>query len=182
MLTGSDTGLPSRREHVKTPRRKKGQAFIEHLRSVTRQHQVCYEVWPVLSVYKGVREGVGFELMLCGVSVHTGQDENALQAVPYCQHCAQIYDDLRELAEWILDLKKPPFNYEPYSFDHALHLAPPTRQHRSEVIMTTAIFFHTNHNAATYDCDSDCLKEVRERLSKLGIQEDVWLAAASATA
>lgn len=182
MLRDSEKGLPSRREHVKTPRRKKGHALVEHLRSVAREHQVCYEVWPVLSVYKGAREEVGFEVMLCGVSVHSGQNENALQAVPYCQHCARIYDDLRDLAEWLLDLKKPPFTYEPYSFDHALHLAPPIRQHRSEVIMTTAISFHTYHNAAGQDCHSECLNEVRERLSKLGIQEDVWLAAASATA
>jgi len=182
MLTGSETGLPSRREHVKTPRQKKGEALIEHLRTLAHDDQVCYEIWPIWSVSKGVRERVGFELMLCGIERHAIAEENALHAVPYCEHCARTYDDLREIAEWIISLKKLPFAYEIYAFDHALHLAPTTRQHRSELVLTTAVFFHTYHKAATHDCDSECLKEVRERLSKLSIQEDVWLAVASATA
>jgi len=83
---------------------------------------------------------------------------------------------LREIAEWILDLKNPQLGFEIYSFDHALHMAPPHRHHRNEIVVTTAIFHNADHKPGDYRCESECLKEVRERLSKLGIREDVLYA------
>ena len=181
MLTGSDAATPARRQNAKTPRRKKDEVTIEGLRLIVSQYQVCYEIWPVSMTSQGVTRPAGFEVLLCGVNDHAPREEGVVHAVPYCQHCARTYDELREIAEWILRLKKPPLGSEIYSFDHALHVAPPNRQLRSEVIITAAIFLHPDHKHSRHACESDCLKEVRERLAKLGIHEDVWYAAASAT-
>ena len=147
---------------------------VEHLRLIARQHQVCYEIWPVWSTAGGKRTQTGFDLLLCGVnSPHEG---NGMHAVSCCTHCAHTYSELREIAEWILDLKKPPSGFEIHSFDHALHMAPQHRDHRSEIVITTAILHRVDHKAGDDRCESECLKEVRERLSKLGIREDVLYA------
>jgi hypothetical protein len=104
------------------------------------------------------------------VNGHVIKEGSALHSVPYCEHCAHTFDELREIAEWVLLLKKPPTGCEINSFDHAFHLAPPNRELRREIILTTVVLHQER------------LKEVRERLSMLGIREDVWYAQASASA
>jgi hypothetical protein len=166
---------PSRRSTAKTPRGKRSAEFIERLRLMVRQHRVCYEIWPLWSIAPRVRKGIGFELLLCGVNGHVIEEGGALHAVPSCEHCAQTFDELREIAEWALLLKRPPLAYDIQSFDHALHLAPPNRQNRNEIIITISVVHQTLS-------EGDCLKEVRERLAMLGIREDVWSAQVAANA
>lgn len=152
--------------------RRHGPDRVERLRLIARQHQVCYEIWPVWSTVGGKRTQKGFELLLCGVNGHV-HEGNGLHAVPCCTHCARTYSELREIAEWTLALNKPPAGFEIYSFDHAPHMAPPHRHHRSEIVVTTGIFHSPDRKPGDYACESECMKEVRERLSKLGIREDV---------
>jgi hypothetical protein len=152
------------------PQRKHRPALEEHLRLIARQHQVCYEIWPLWSIAEGKR---GFELMLCGVNGHVSHEGNGVHAVPCCSHCAQTYSELREIVEWVLHLQKPPSGVEIRSFDRALHMAPPHRQLRKEIVITIAILHGADHIPGDDPCDSECLKEVRERLSKLGILEDI---------
>jgi len=148
------------------------------LRSIAGKHKVYYEIWPIGSTSEGARTTTGFEVLLCGVNGHLRREKGVLHRVADCLHCACCYAELREIAEWSVPLKKPPFSYSIYSFDQALHLAPPNRRHRSEIIVTTAIVDDAFHNEPDH-CDSECLKEVRERLYNLGIREDVSYAAAS---
>lgn len=180
MVTGSSAAAPARRQ-TKLAQGKRNAGLMEHLRLVARQHQVCYEIWPLWSTSQGVRTEKGFELLLCGVNGHVFSEGNTLHAVPCCEHCAHTYYELKEIAQWVLDMKKPPAA-EIYSFDRALHLAPPHRKHRSEIVMTTAIFHQSEHKPGDSDCESECLKEVRARLSKLGIREDVLFTQQAANA
>lgn len=173
MANGSSAPAQHRHE-AETPRGKKGAELIKHLRLIARQHKVCYEIWPVWSIVEGVKTQIGFELLLCGVNGHLRRERGILHPVAGCQHCARSYAELREIAEWLVPLKKPPLSYSTHPFDQALHLAPSNRQRRSEIIITTAIFDQAYHDP----CESECLKEVRERLYNLGIHEDVWCAAA----
>ena len=153
--------------------RKNGPDLVEHLRRIAHQHQVCYEIWPKWSTLGGKRTQKGFDLLLYGVNGHVIHEGNGWHAVPCCTHCAHTYSELREIAEWILDLKQPPSGFEICSFDHTLHIAPPHRHYRSEIAITTAIFDSADHKPGDCGCESKCLKEVRERLFKLGIGEDV---------
>jgi len=61
-------------------------------------------------------------------------------------------------------------------------MAPPHRHHRSEIVITTAIFPFSWPQSKDYGRESECLKEVRERLTKLGIREDVLYPRASGNA
>ena len=166
MFTGIGTVATVRRRL--RAQRKHSADLLEHLRLIVRTHQVCYEIWPVWSTSEGVRTQKGFELLLCGVNGHVVHEGRGLHAVPYCEHCAQTYSELREITEWILQLRKPPSRFQIHSFDCALHMAPPHRRHRSEIVISTTIFHPTDDKT----CDR-CLQEVRERLSKLGIHEDI---------
>ncbi len=179
MATGSGaTASAQQRPEAKGRRGKQNHQLIRHLQLIARQYKVCYEVWPVSSSSERVPTQKGFELLICGVNGHLRRNRSVLHPVVGCQHCARSYAELREIAEWIVPLRKPPLSYSIYSFDHALHVAPPNRQHRSEIIITTAIFDQAYYNEQGR-CENECLKEVRERLYNLGIREDVWCAAAS---
>jgi hypothetical protein len=171
MLSGSSATAPARQQQAQ--RRSQDAELLEHLRSIVREHQICYEIWPLWSISEVLRPQRGFELLLCGVNGHAIREGGALHAVPSCQHCAHTYSELREIAEWILHLKKPTFGHEIFSFDCALHLAPPHRLHRSEIVITIAVFHGFNYKTGEKGGESECLKEVRTRLSKLRIPEDV---------
>ena len=135
--------------------RKRGLDLVEHLRLIARQHQVCYEIWPAWLSLGGKRMQEGFDLLLCGVNGHVIHDGNGCHAVSCCAHCAHTYSELREIAEWILDLKKSQSRFEIYPFDHALHMAPPHRQRRNEIVVTAAIFHSAAHKPGDYGCESE---------------------------
>ena len=179
MVTGSrETASAQQRKEAKRLRGKQSVELIGELRSIARQYKVCYEIWPVSSISEAVLAPAGFEVLLCGVNGHVRRERGVLHPVAGCQDCARSYAELREIAEWIVPLKKPPLSYSVYSFDQALHVAPANRQHRSEIIITAAIFDQAYHNEQDR-CESECLNEVRERLYNLGIREDVCYASAS---
>lgn len=173
MLVASN-GITSvqRRTHLEIPQRKEGADLIEHLRLIVRQHQVCFEIWPTWSMSGKVRIQKGFELLLCGVNDHGIREVGNFHALRSCENCAKTYDELRELADWVL-LLETPLAHQIYSFDHALHLGPPNRQHRSEIVLTTTVLFQCEQRNFRFGLD--CLKDVRGRLAKLGIHEDLWI-------
>ena len=169
MLAGSNHAVTTP-PRLRAAQPKQSNDLLEHLRLIARQHQVCYEIWPMA---EGVRTHKGFELLLCGVNGHVVHEGGGLHTVPCCQQCAHTYSELRDIAEWILHLPKPPSRYKIHSFDCALHMAPPNRHHRSEIVTTASIFRPHGCESRDCPCENEYLKEVRKRLSKLGIQEDV---------
>ncbi len=183
MANESNATAPAQqRREAKRPWGKQTSELIKHLGLIARQHKVCYEVWPLWSSSEGVRAQIGFEVVLCGVNGHVRREGGVLHPVTSCQHCALSHAALREIAEWIVPLKKPPLSYKIYSFDHTLHLGPPNRQYRSEIISTTAILDPAYRNQRDCQSESECLKELRERLFALGIREDVSYVGRSANA
>jgi hypothetical protein len=144
----------------------------ERLREIVERHQVCYEVWPERSVAQGVKIQIGFELQLCGTNSHVAAGEH--QPVPGCEYCHSTYEDLRQIAEGILPREERPSRYEIAGFDRSLHVAPHSRQSRSEVVLTIHIVHRANFNREVDDCENRCLKEMRGRLKELGICEGNW--------
>lgn len=147
-------------------------SLAERLKEIARKHQTCYEVWPEWSTKDGQKLQIGFELQLCGVNENAGQTGHL--RVPGCPQCFHTYSELRQIAEWILPLDERASRYDIQGFDHALHQAPAKRQRRSEVVVTIVIMHRRNFNRPVDDCESLCLKEMRQRLSQLGIREDLW--------
>ena len=153
---------------------------LESLREIANKHQVCYEVWPERSVAQGVKIQIGFELQLCGTNSHVAAGEH--QPVPGCEYCHSTYEDLRQIAEWILPRDERPSRYEIGAFDRALHVAPHGRHSRSEVVLTIHIMHRADFNREVDDCENRCLKEMRGRLNQLGIYEGKWCSDAEKTA
>lgn len=147
-------------------------SLVERLKEIARTHKTCYEVWPEWSTKDGRKMQIGFELQICGVNEHAAQNGN--HPVPGCPRCFRTYSELRQIAEWILPLDERPSRYDIQGFDHALHQAPSKRHRRSEVVVTIVIMHRRDFNRPVDDCESRCLKEMRERLKQLGIEEDIW--------
>lgn len=148
-------------------------APIERLREIACRHQVCYEVWPERSVSEGRAIPIGFELQLCGANTHS-RAGGPNHPVPGCEHCVSTYGELRQIAEWILPMEERPSRYEIGAFDHSLHIAPPKRRRRNEVVVTIHIMHRHDFNRPVDDCEDQCLKEMQQRLRELGIVEGMW--------
>lgn len=142
----------------------------EELRELIRRHRVCYEVWPEWSVPAGVRTQVGYELRICGVNEHGGEQEGS-HPVPGCRHCRRTFEDLRRIALWILPRGERASRYEVGHFDHALHLAQRGRSLRKEVVAGIKVLHRHEVNAPLDECEQRCLKEMRGRLKDLGVLE-----------
>ena len=148
-------------------------AIIDRLREIVQLHQVSYEVWPEWYMKDGIKIQIGFELQLCGIN-HADSNGNAEHPVPGCPICFKTYSELREIANWVLPIDERPSRYEIQAFDHALHVASAKRFRRREVVVTIVIMHRSDFNRPVDDCENRCLKEMRQRLSQLGIREDVW--------
>lgn len=146
--------------------------MLEPLRQIAERHQVCYEVCPEWSMSEGRKISIGFELDLCGINEHATENAES-HPVPGCPHCSRTYEELREIAEWILPREERPSRYEIQPFDRALHLAPAKRHRRREVVVTIVIMHRSDFNRPVDDCENLCLKEMRQRLAQLGIRQDV---------
>ena len=153
-------------------------SVFDRLREISRTHEVCYEVCPEWSIKDGQKIQIGFELELCGIS----SNGKCLHPLPGCPHCVRAYNEMRKIAEWILPREERPSRYEIQGFDRALHVAPSKRQHRNEVVVRIVIMHRSDFNRPVDDCESRCLKEMRERLADLGVHEDCWRAEAEANA
>jgi hypothetical protein len=177
MLVGSDAGATTkRRPRSDTRERNENLHLIEHLRAIAREHDVCYEIWPLCA--SDGKSGKGFELLLCGVNGHVIRERGALHAVSCCQGCTRTYFELKEIADWIVGLKRSLLRYKIHSFDRAFHLAPKHREHRSEIVIRVSIDDPDHRVRGSY-VEGETLKKVRSRLSKLGIYEDTLLSAGS---
>ncbi|HKZ77499.1 MAG TPA: hypothetical protein VJ124_04185 [Pyrinomonadaceae bacterium] len=148
-------------------------APIEQLRAIARKHQVCYEVWPERSVAEGRRILIGYELQLCGTNRHVAA-KGEHQPVPGCEYCHSTYEDVRQIAEWILPREERPSWYEIGTFDRALHVAPSSRHSRREVVVPIHIMHRSDFNREVDECENRCLKEMRDRLNQLEIYEGKW--------
>ena len=155
-------------------------APMEHLRTIARKHEVCYEIWPERSVAEGRKIQIGFELQLCGTNDHLAA-KAAHQPVPGCEYCLCTYEDLKQVAEWILPRDERPSRYEIGAFDRALHVAPHSRHSRSEVVVTIHIMHRSDFNREVDECENRCLREMRHRLNQLGICEGKWRSDAEKT-
>ncbi len=174
MLTNSRSAAPATLRQQAVPAEKQQPTgLLKRLRGIASLHQVCYEVWPIWSTSNGNRRQIGFKLLLCGVNGHVIQEASVRHPVIGCRHCLGTYCEMREIAEWIVAEERS-LRHEIQTFDHHLHLAPPERQCRCEIVVSTTILHRADFEGVAHKCEIQCLKGMRERLSKLGIRENLW--------
>lgn len=142
----------------------------EALRNIVLRHCVCYEVWPEWSGNGGRATRIGFAISLCGIH----ENGSARYGAPGCSRCWSTYAELRTVAEWITPQTERACLFEIAAFDRAWHVAPNARHARNEIVVTIKIFHRHNIDAAVDDCQQECLNEMRQKLSELGVRENVW--------
>jgi hypothetical protein len=144
------------------------QHTVERLRELVEQHRVCYEVWPEDLVVKDKRTKVGFLLEINGV-----HGDDADHILPGCKHCHSTFEDLRQIAEWIMPKEERASYYDVQPFDNALRETP-KRRFRLEVVLGMRILHRHGFDQPVDQCEELCLKEMRQKLRELGVHEGEW--------
>ena len=139
------------------------------LEELVRRHEVCWEVWPEYHIDRdGKRIQIGFELSLIGTHAHS---ESIIE--PGCPECMKIYEDLSRIAHWIIPKEQFDTLYEIGVFDASIHYSS-KRRFRPEVILTIKILHREGFDRPTDSQEVQVLKEMEERLERLGARKGSW--------
>jgi len=125
------------------------------LKELVRQHKVCWEVWPVYHIArKGEKIQIGFELEL----LRTHRDPKDVPK-PGCAQCLEVYDDLKQIAQWILPKEDRLSRYEIGIFDSSIRYSA-KRKFRRDVALMIKILHKAKFDDPTGDCEFRCLHEM----------------------
>jgi len=139
---------------------------IGEIKKLVRQHKVRWEVWPVYHVNrKGEKIQIGFELELSGT--HHDPKE---PPKPGCAECVKVYDDLKQVAQWIIPKEDRLSRYEIDIFDSSIHYSA-KRKFRRDVALTIKILHKGKFDDPTDDCEVRCLNEMEQKLKTLGAEK-----------
>lgn len=98
------------------------EATAGRLKNLVEKHSVYCEARPEEQLVNGKIVKVGFELQLCGTHEH-----NETRLTPGCERCIQTFQDLREIAEWVMPREERPSRSEIEPYHSALSLSPTRR-------------------------------------------------------
>ena len=136
---------------------------FDRIRALVRKDQVYWEVLPEYHIDReGKRIQIGFELNL--IATH-GHSEEIIE--PGCLECIKIYEDLTQIADWIIPKGERDSLYEIGFFDASIHYSS-RRRFRPEVILTIQILHREGFDHPTDAHDVQEVNEVEEKLKALG--------------
>jgi hypothetical protein len=139
------------------------------IRELVMQHKVCWEVWPEYHIDRdGKKVQIGFELELLGTHYHPEQSP-----VPGCAECVKVYEDLQQLAQWVIPQEQRDSRYKTGIFDASIHYSP-RRQFRKDIILAIKILHREGFDRPTDDCEVECLNEMEKKLKELEAQKINW--------
>ena len=136
---------------------------FDRLQELVRRCKVCWEVWPEYHIDRdGKKIQIGFELNLIGTHGHSEKITE-----PGCPECMKIYEDLGRIAHWIIPKEERDNLYEIEVFDASIRYSS-QRRFRPEVILTIKILHREGFDRPTDSHEVQVLKEMEEKLEKLG--------------
>ena len=141
---------------------------VKRLKDMVEMHHVCYEIWPELLMVKNRQVKVGFNLELAGTHEH-----GTSTLSPGCPRCIRTFDDLRQIAEWIMPKEERPSRYEIEPYDRALHESA-QRKFIPEVVLSMKILHRHGFDQPVDACEERCLKEMRVKLAELSVRAGEW--------
>ena len=144
-------------------------SLSERLRWLIEQHQVVYEHWMAKIVKHGELRIVGHDLLLIGT--HGGHVTE--MTTPGCRQCAQVWQDLREIADFIAPPPTDLSRFRVVPFSHAVHYAK-ERGNRPDVELIAEIRHRSHYDGPLDACEDRCLKHSLTRLKELGVSERRW--------
>jgi len=142
---------------------------LDKLRKLVMQHKVCWEVWPEFHINRdGKKVQIGFELDLIGTHYHPEHPP-----LPGCAECGKVYNDLKQIAGWIMPKEERDSRYQIAIFDASIHYSP-RRKSRKDISLTIKILHREGFHQPVDHCEVECLKEMEKKLKELGTQKEQW--------
>ena len=138
------------------------------LMDLVKRYQVCWEVWPEYLMVDGKQQQVGFELELSGT-----HEPGTGHVSPGCPACRHVYSALLAVAGRILPKEERPSRYEIGPYEQALRYSA-VRGNRPDVTLSVKIVHRRGFDQPVDQCETRCLKEMKEHLSELGACERQW--------
>lgn len=130
-----------------------------------QKHTVRYEVCFQRDIVDGDLAETGFETNL--LSSH-GHGETRFRCG--CSICKPMFDNLREIATWIMPKDRRPSEYVIAPFDQTLHMDA-AHKLRPEVRVTVKIEHRGNKRAPLDDCEWRCLSDMEASLKRLAVSK-----------
>ena len=134
----------------------------QRLQQIVAQHQAYWQVLPEWAILRDHRrEQVGFRLELYA------RHSSNCTPTPGCEHCRDLYNRLREIADWITPREERDSAYQILSFDAALHYG--SSAHGPGEVMLAILIVHRSGFERPVDaCEVRCLREMEQQLRELG--------------
>ncbi len=139
------------------------------LKELVVHHQVCLEVRPKYDIDQaGRREQVGYEIELSGIHYHPQRTP-----IPGCPECAVVQNALRRLALSALPTERRDSAYRLRVQDGSIGYSSLHRG-RAEVSLIIDVVHRKDFHRPVDACEDFCLREIQDRLMKLGVQRGKW--------
>jgi hypothetical protein len=134
------------------------------LAELVRDLHIHFEVEPEVIVQGSERVKVGFEVRLWAVH------PRGARALPGCEKCRDLAAELRRIATWAIPSEHRPTRVEIEPFRPALYDSREVLG-ADEVALAIRLIHREGWDRPVDPCEERCLKEIRQRLRSLGIQE-----------
>ena len=139
------------------------------LQALVQRHQVCFEAYAIWHVPRGGgKVAIGYELDLIGTHDHPEHPPK-----PGCDECRPVREALMLIARSILPADDRPSRYAIAPFDTAIHFSP-RRKMRKDVVLAIDIVHRGAFDGPIDECETRCLREMKEKLKELGARPDQW--------
>ena len=139
------------------------------LKNLVNKHRICWEVWPLFYLdNNGQKVQIGFDLEIFGT--HSDEHETV---EPGSQESAEILQDLKEVAESSIPREKQYCRSEVQVFDNLIQFSP-QRKFRDDFTVGIKITHRSGYDRPVDACEIECLKEIEEKLTELGVQKGHW--------
>ena len=135
----------------------------EDLKQLVEDYKVFWSVYPEWGTdAQWQQQKVGYDLELVGTHFQPQHPPS-----PGCPECRQVYDALRQIAEWILPKEERRSRYEIDVFDGKVAMSA-RHSFREEITLTIRIVHREDFRRPTDECENTCLTEMKRNLVALG--------------
>ncbi len=142
---------------------------LSYLKKLVNKRRVCWDVWPLFYLGKdGVKLQIGFDLEVIGT--HSDDQQTS---EPGSQESAEILQDLKKVAEFIVPQEKQLCRSEIQVHDNLIQFSP-LRKFRDDFTVGIKITHRSGYDRPVDACEIDCLKQIEDRLEELGAQKGHW--------
>jgi len=150
------------------PQTNPGVAYqLDEFKELVKKYRIIWEVWPEYLMVGGNKQQVGFELVLAGAH------EEGTHPTPGCPKCVELFQHLKEIANWLLPNMERQSMYEIETYDSSIHRAV-KRKLRPEVTLSLKILHRRGYDQPVDACELECLNEMQDKLKSIGAQCQLW--------